>query len=185
MNRLLPRILRPLLVVVAVLLIAPFSAATSYADEVPFRVSYTGTLVPIPVDWNGDGTPATVLDGQSRGSFGASMSHIVSEWAMGTGTCKNQSHIWFDLVHSAAVVTFSNNDQLFGVNVGMAWMCMDPATGYFTGEARGTFTGGTGRFEGASGSFVSPFTGHALTLFTMGYNFGQIEGSIHGSLILQ
>ena len=60
----------PLLVAAAALLFTPFLAATSYADEVPINVNYTGSLVPIPVDENNDLTHATVLDGQANGSFG-------------------------------------------------------------------------------------------------------------------
>jgi hypothetical protein len=176
----------PLLAAVA-LLFAPFMAATSHARDVPVKISYTGSIVPIPVDLNTDGSLATVVDAQSKGTFGASMSHIVTEWTPTGGLC-DDGYVQFALIHSAAVVTFKNGDQLFGAGFGDGWMCLDldPAgTGFFYGEAYGDFTAGTGRFEGASGSFTSPFTGNNTTLTSFGYGFGPIQGSFEGKVTLR
>ncbi|KPK52329.1 MAG: hypothetical protein AMS22_09385 [Thiotrichales bacterium SG8_50] len=175
----------PLIAAVA-LLLTPLMAATSYAREVPVKISYTGSIVPIPVDVDDDEAVATVVDAQSKGSFGASMSHIVTEWTP-TGLC-DDGYVQFALIHSAVVVTFSNGDQLFGAGAGNGWMCLDldPAgDGFFYGEAYGDFTDGTGRFEGASGSFSSPFTGNNLTFTEFGYPFGPIQGGFQGRLTLQ
>ena len=174
------------LVAAVSLLLVPFMAATSHAGEVPVKISYAGSIVPIPVDVDNDGTVASVVDAQSKGTFGASISHIVTEWAP-TGLC-NDGYVQFALVHSAAVLTFSNGDQLYGAGVGNGWMCLDldPAgDGAFYGEAYGDFTGGTGRFEGASGSFTSPFSGSNMTLLSFGYGFGPIRGSLDGRLTLK
>lgn len=188
MNRMLTVLSgKPWLLVAAVgLLLTPFMAATSYAREVPVKISYTGSLVPVPVDLNADEIQATVVDAQSKGTFGASMSHIVTEWTP-TGLCEG-GYVQFSLIHAAVIVTFSNGDQLFGAGPGSGWMCLDldPAgEGYFYGEAYGDFTGGTGRFDGASGSFSSPFTGNNITITDFGYGFGPIHGSIEGTVALQ
>jgi hypothetical protein len=175
----------PLIAAVA-LLLAPFMVATSYAREVPIKISYTGSIVPIPVDVDDDEAVATVVDAQSKGSFGASMSHIVTEWTP-TGLC-DDGYVQFALIHSAVVMTFSNGDQLYGAGPGNGWMCLDldPAgDGFFYGEAYGDFTDGTGRFEGASGSFSSPFTGNNLTFTNFGYAFGPIQGGFQGKVTLQ
>ena len=52
MNRMLTVLSsKPWLLVAAVgLLMTPFMAATSYARQVPVKISYTGSLVPVPVD---------------------------------------------------------------------------------------------------------------------------------------
>lgn len=174
------------LVAAVVLVLAPFMATTSHAADVPIKISYTGTIVPIPVDVDDDETLASVVDAQSKGTFGASMSHIVTEWTP-TGFCAD-GYVQFGLIHSAAVVTFSNGDQLFGAGFGNGWMCLDldpEGDGYFYGEAYGDLTGGTGRFEGASGSFTSPFTGNNMTLIEFGYGFGPIQGSFEGTVTLQ
>ena len=178
----------PLLAAAAVLLFAPFMAATSYAKEVPIQISYTGSLVPIPVDANVDLTNATVLDGQAKGTFGASMTHIITEWSM-AGLC-DDGYVLFALHHAAIVLTFSNGDQLFGAGTGSGWMCMDvypdgAMTGDFYGEASGDFTHGTGRFEGATGSFASPFSGKNITIRDFGYGFGPIHGTMEGTVTLR
>lgn len=175
----------PLIAAVS-LLFVPFMAATSYADEVPVKFTYQGSIVPIPVDVDADETLATVVDAQAKGSFGASMSHIVTEWTP-IGLCSD-GYVQFALIHAAVVMTFSNGDQLFGAGPGNGWMCLDvdPAgAGFFYGEAYGLFTGGTGRFEGATGSFSSPFTGNNTTLTSFGYGFGPIQGSFEGALTLK
>jgi hypothetical protein len=171
------------LVAAFALLFAPFMAATSYADEVPFKISYTGSLVPIPVNiYTEDDFDASIVDAQSHGTFGASMSHIVTEWTP-IGFCDiDDTVIKFELVHAAVVVTFANGDQLFGAGSGGGEMCLDPASGYFDGVANGGFSGGTGRFEDASGTFSSPFSGHNITAFTLGYGFGPIQGTMEGIL---
>jgi hypothetical protein len=178
----------PLLAAAAVLLFAPFMVATSYAKEVPIQINYTGALVPIPVDINSDLTPATVLDGEAKGTFGASMTHIITEWAM-TGMC-DDGYVKFQLLHAAIVLTFSNGDQLFGAGFSSGWMCMDvypdgAMTGEFYGEANGDFSHGTGRFEGATGSFSSPFSGTNITIKDLGYGFGPIRGTMEGTVTLQ
>ena len=180
----------PLLVAAVALLMAPFVVAPSYAKEVPIKISYTGSLVPIPVNYSG-GNGATVLIGQSRGSFGASMSHIVTEWVEDDAeTCVGdyEGYDYYSLFHAAMIVTFSNNDQLFSAGAdwldgASGWMCLNTATGHFVGEAGGEFSGGTGRFAGASGSFLSPFSGYNLAYFGLGYGVGPITGTIEGTVI--
>ncbi|MBT8108812.1 MAG: hypothetical protein KJP17_11280 [Gammaproteobacteria bacterium] len=175
----------PLLVAAVALLMAPFVAAPSYADEVPFKASYSGTLVPIPVDYDDDGTYATVLDGQAKGSFGVSMTHIVTEWQF-TGVMCHGSFGYFEQQHGAIVLTFSNGDQMFGAALGNGWMCMDVnplGTGNFYGEAYADLTHGTGRFEGATASFLSPFSGTNITANDFGYGFGPISGTMEGTVV--
>ena len=177
----------PLTLAAAALLLAPFMVATSYARDVPLDVNFTGALVPIPVDENLDLTHATVLDGKASGSFGASMTHVVTEWTI-MGMC-DDGYVYFELHHAAIVLTFSNGDQLFGAGNSDGWMCMDvyplgDMTGDFYGEAGGGFTHGTGRFEGATGSFVSPFSGTNITAKDFDYGFGPIRGTIEGTLTL-
>jgi hypothetical protein len=130
-----------------------------------------------------------MLDAQSNGSFGASMSHIITEWVTGSGSCEGDysGYDYYMLLHASVVVTFSNNDQLFGAGALWngdlsGWMCLNPSDGHFVGVADGGFTGGTGRFEGASGSFSSPFSGYNLTVFGLGFGSGPIQGTIEGSI---
>lgn len=175
---------RGLLLVTAVLLCTPFLVAPSYADDATFNARYSGTLVPIPADENEDGSYATVLDGMAKGSFGVSMVHIVTEWTF-TETMCHGSYGYFVQQHGAVVLTFSNGDQMFGAGPGDGWMCMDVnpvGTGLFYGEARADLTQGTGRFEGATASFLSPFSGTNITSNQFGYGFGPISGTMEGTV---
>lgn len=184
---------RWLLVAAVALVLAPFMTATSYAHDVPINISYTGTLVPIPVNLSGGPTPSAIVDAQSHGSFGASMSHIVTEWVADPGaSCGDDlaDYDYYYLLHAAVVVTFSNDDQLFGTGASWlgqlsGWMCLNPDNGHFVGVAEGGFSGGTGRFEGATGTFTSPFSGYNLTAFDFGYGSGPIHGTIEGTVSLQ
>ncbi|MEJ2297760.1 MAG: hypothetical protein P8X94_04510 [Woeseiaceae bacterium] len=129
----------PLIAAVA-LLFAPFMAATSYANDVPVKISYTGSVVPIPVDVDNDDALASVVDGQSSGTFGATMTHIVTEWTP-TGLC-DDGYVQFALIHSAAVLTFSNGDQLFGAEVGNGWIWIPRVTATSTAKRTATSRAG-------------------------------------------
>ncbi len=176
------------------LLVLPFMWATGFAKEVPIKISYTGALVPIPVNLSESLTPASVVDAQSHGTFGASMSHIVTEWVGVPDTfCEGEysDYGYYYLMHASVVITFSNDDQLYGAGAFWdsdlsGWMCLNPDNGHFVGVAEGDFTGGTGRFEGATGTFTSPFSGgYNLTGFDYGYGSGPIQGTFEGTVILQ
>ena len=121
-----------------VLLIVPFIATSSYADESPISGKWAGSVVQVAFDLNGDGVSSNLIDAQIKGSFGMKSLDVLSEY-MPVGLC---------------------------------------------GEANGFFTGGTGRFEGASGTFVVTFSGKNLTLMTMGFGFAPIHGDIDGTVVL-
>jgi hypothetical protein len=55
-------------------------------------------------------------------------------------------------------------------------------TGEFSGEGEGVYDGGTGRFTGATGSFVVTFSGTNLTIADLGVGFGAIKGEVIGKL---
>jgi len=161
------------------LLLAP----VSQARDVPVYFTYTGTVLDTAIDINHDGNPANVVYGQSRGSFGASMTTIVTEFAVAEGTCDSPSAVYLSVVHSTAIITFANDDQAYTV-IDSGWMCLDFADGNYTGAVNGRFDGGTGRFENASGDFVSKFDGRNLTLLTLGFGFGSIQGTTSGTIDL-
>jgi hypothetical protein len=186
---------RLVIVVGTVLLISPLLASVSQARDVPFRITYTGTLLdtshniapdlespfPLPI-------PANVVNAQSHGTFGASMTAILSELRPPTtgdpappSSCDGTLYLIF--AYSKIVITFANGDQLVGTSDdGDGYVCLDLGTGYFTGQANGDYDGGTGRFENASGYFDSPFSGRDLTVGELGFGFGPIQGTVDGML---
>ena len=83
--------------------------------------------------------------------------------------------------YARPIVTFANGDQLRGyVTDGSG--CLSVITGYFAGEAQGDYSGGTRRFDSATGSFVVSFAGDNLTLPDLGVGFGSIRGEIKGRI---
>ena len=70
-------------------------------------------------------------------------------------------------------------------------MCLNVNTGEFFGESYGEFVGGNGRFEGAHGTYTSPFSGQDLRFPFVGdepFPFGpefpvfSIKGSMEGTV---
>jgi hypothetical protein len=65
--------------------------------------------------------------------------------------------------------------------------CLNPTTGRFRGRDRGTITGGTGKFAGATGSFEDTFRG-SIRLFdpdpAANQAFGDFTGEFSGTLTL-
>ena len=83
--------------------------------------------------------------------------------------------------YSKPILTFANGDQLWGyLTEGSG--CLSVVSGDFSGEAEGLFDGGTGRFSGATGSFIVTFSGKNLTLPDLGVGFGAIQGEVKGTL---
>ena len=109
-----------------------------------------------PVQGSGSGT--TVLDLGTL-TFTADATGVMSH--MGQTTYRFENGVLtptgpstFDITISVTV-TAANGDQLFGDISGSG---TTDAAGNSTGTSTTTFTGGTGRFTGASGSASGPFT---------------------------
>ena len=167
----------------AVLLVLPFMLTTSYAGERPISMKWEGTVADTAINVNGDDFVANLIDAQAKGSFGASSVGVLSEFVF-SGLCDNDPFVWnMTIWYSKPITTFANGDQLWG-NVFNGGMCLNVATGYFTGFAEGLYEGGTGRFAGASGTFIVGFRGNNLTISDLGVGFGAIHGEIDGTVVL-
>ncbi len=169
----------------AMLLVTSFAWTTSYAREMPISIDWQGTVADTAIDVNQDGLQATLIDAQAKGSFGPTFLGVVTEFVFG-GLCDSDPDVWFmNMWYSKPVVTFANGDQLWGnITEGTGWMCLDVTTGEFSGDAKGVFTGGTGRFVGATGNFAVEFDGVNLTISDLGVAFGAIRGEIVGTIEL-
>ena len=89
----------------------------------------------------------------------------------------------FTLVRGNFVKRFDNGDLIFGT-----WQsgtsCFDPATNFDTTFQIGTFTGGTGQFENASGPIRIDFTATFLAVPSQdGFDFGGASGTGEGTII--
>lgn len=158
-------------------LIVPASQAGN--SEITLR--YAGSLSDAFVDTNEDGFQVTLTQALAKGTLGASMVSITAEFVLTDpvelctdGTLK------FDLVYSAAVLTFSDFSQLYAFAAGStSYLCLDRATGFYTGQVNGIYDGGVGRFVSASGTFSSDFGGRFIDP-SIGY--GSINGTVVGTV---
>ncbi len=79
-----------------------------------------------------------------------------------------------------------SRDQLFSQLTSRV-ACVDPATGAFSSHDTGIIVGGTGKFAGATGSFVNDYTGSFLVFdpdLASNQGFGNFIGTFSGTLTL-
>lgn len=171
------------------LLAGAFLIPVAQANEVPIYIEYTGSGFDIPVfDYTADPFPANLVQGSAKGSFGPSHTVIMSKFEYiedDTATC-DPGYWHFHILYASAVTSFKDGSQLFAVIFpgDMSDMCLNPVNGDFSGVAKGMFIGGVGRFEGAGGTFDSPFEGQNLTDTQLGQlGFRSMKGSIEGTVV--
>lgn len=138
----------------ASLLMAPAVSAIERVDNGP----YAGTDFNTSVDTNFDGQPAGLM--LAMGVGGAQMA-VSSEWYVSSHDCRDGYDVPYALLFSAGVTTYSDRSQLF-LYAQEGWLCLSTTTGAFYGELSGFYTGGTGRFAGATGIYASKFEGQNL-----------------------
>lgn len=162
-----------------VALVALALAPTAIADS-RISIRYAGVGVDTSVDTNGDNFAISVDQARGKGTFGDSMLAISAEFTPTLDSCSEKYSVKFDLVYSAAVITFPDLSQLFGIaSANEGWLCLNPGTGEYYGQVDGIYAGGTGRFASASGSFSSPFSGIFLD---PAIGFRSITGSVEGTV---
>lgn len=167
----------------AVLLVLPFLWATSYAAEFPVNQTWSGTVSDMLFDTNGDGISGSLIDAQIKGSFGLGTMSVLSEFTP-IGLCDDDPNVvHFVFAFSYPIGTYAKGDQLWG-SISGGWMCLNMVTGKFVGFGEGFYTGGTGRFEGATGTFTVDFAGTNLTLASLGIGYGPIYGDIKGTVVV-
>jgi hypothetical protein len=167
-------------------------ASTGAAWAAPIHVTWTGSGWDTHVDNLEDGWPVNLISAMATGSFGAKRAEIATEFYVADPedfdiTCKPGYDMFFGIVLSTSVVTFEAHDQLFAFS-NSGWMCLSTAmelNGHFYGEAYGVYGGGTGRFNGATGEWMTTFEGNNLEMpeavsGLIPVGFRAISGEIKG-----
>ena len=73
---------------------------------------------------------------------------MLTEFAF-AGFCDLEETVLYAVIaYSKPITTFKNGDQLWGDLTGE--ICLDTVSGEFSGSGEGAYTGGTGRFAGAT-----------------------------------
>lgn len=145
----------------AIAIFVLISAMASEAWAAPISVTFAGTGYDTSVDNLGDGLPINISLGDAKGSFGASRVDISAEFFPLDVECESGYEFEVGLLYAASAITFENQSQLFGFS-NQGWMCINMSNGHYYGQAIGVYGGGTGRFEGATGEWVTDFDGFRL-----------------------
>ena len=154
------------------------AAPVASAGEKVITGRYAGVGYDTSVDTNGDGFFVGLTMADLQGTFGQSKLGVTSEWYVYPRECRDGYDVPFALVKSASVFTVPDQSQLFGFSTD-GWLCLSTATGAYYGEVYGAYIGGTGRFEEASGTFITKFEGQNLDP-TVG--FRSIRATLDGRL---
>lgn len=131
-------------------------------------------------DSNDDGILPIRYNVETRGAPGAGNSVLFVEGlepGPPVGCPSEDFEIRIDLLASSFVTTFNDLSTLAGVGTS-GFVCVDIDTGASVAESEGVFVGGSGRFEGASGTW---------TASSEGTDFGvpaQIRGQLVGEIVL-
>lgn len=151
-----------LVALAAIVLSFPASAsAAKGGTDRPLKLTSSGTIV------------ADLATGAFSSEETDLTSHLGTTHTVGSGMLTPTGPTTFDFSGSITK-TAANGDKLFLILTGTA--TTDPATGTGLSESHETITGGTGRFEGASGTLLGTTTSTLVS--TMG---AQVTFAFSGS----
>lgn len=169
-----------------VLAIVLMTIAVGRVEAGPIQLRASGSFLTqgTPIDTNGDGRRADlfIVSGTSS-QIGALTNQTVVEWVFaGPSTCPIGTVAEGTLVPagSAFVTRAANGDLLFGA-ITSGTNCIS-ATGIASISAAGIFTGGTGRFSEATGTFTVTATATPLAFDAAGHAFGGVVATSEGTL---
>ena len=155
-------------------------------SEIEFAETYSGsfTTAPAATDTNGDGRPANIGQFLGTSTFGSVSIQSLNEFeiVLENADC-DEGEDEFTLVQGRFVKRFSNGELIFGT-----WAsgvsCFDPVTNIATTTQVGTFSGGTGQFENATGPIQIDYTSTFLALPSIdGFSFGGSSGIGFGTIM--
>lgn len=143
---------------VAALVTGTLIAAQS-ATAGGFSEQVSGNFSDTAIDTNGDLAAANLFSGATKGKSSATYEGIVEvQLLMGT-TCNGTGTVAGNVVEYSIVRRYANGDLLTSrlVEDGHNSLCFNVRTGVATLEVDAEFTGGTGKYEGASGSYHASY----------------------------
>ncbi len=148
------------------------------ADEVTLDQRFSGAGHATMVDTNGDGVFALASSFQLKGSPGKATMEAMAEFTamsyVGTIGCELRA----ELVQESFIETFSDGSMIF-YHVANAYICVNISTFEVGGQMSGWITGGTGRFEGATGSWLIDFES-----FSVGTTQVAFTGTTKGTIVV-
>ncbi len=155
-----------ILATVAALVVAVLALQPAAAGNLNERIS--GSFIDTSLDLaGGDGVTASSWSGRSLGSGFASYDGLLEiAFTAPTGEC-GADEAQTDVVVYSMVRRYANGDLRVSELVG-GFGCFDPVTGIGSVTVDAEFTGGTGRYANASGTYRATFDLVALQRDTTG-----------------
>ena len=167
------RIFRFALVVAALIL---SQAAAAQAGEIKLNQRASGNGLPTMVDTNGDGVTAAHGNFYVRGSPGRATVDSFNEFTDFMPYFADGCDLRAGLVAQTYVATFDDLSMLF-YQATDGYLCLSLATFLIEGEVTGIISGGTGRFKGATGTWLNVFEG-----FSAGVGMNVFQATITGTV---
>lgn len=144
-----------------------FLASSGVAWDKDVKFSWAGTGWDTHVDNAPAGLGINLSIADVQGPFGAKRLVVSCEFSPPGGddtegvVCDDGYDMLLGVLYSAHTMTFENLDLLYA-NADTGWMCLSTTTGHYYGEIHGDYIGGTGRFLGATGEWMTSFEGQRL-----------------------
>lgn len=162
---------------------------STQAEERKYQDLISGSAVPSSFDFNGDGLKAHYVTFAGRSSLGPVHGAFLVEYDFPSvapnPACPNGTLKLPILVSSSnRAVTGTENQLFLRDETASALFCLNPATGAFTMSLNGIFTGGLGKFAGATGSYEYKGRGQVQLLDKIGMPFGGFVLETEARLVL-
>ena len=151
-------------------------SAAAQADGIKLNQRYTGNGLPTMVDTNGDGVTAAHGNFYVRWAPGRATVDSFNEFTSFTPYFVDGCDLRAGLVAQTYVETFEDGSMLF-YQATEGFLCLSLSTFVIDSEISGLITGGTGRFAGASGTWVNVGKGYSA-----GVGMNVFEGTLKGSI---
>ncbi len=164
--------------IAATLVAAQSATAGSFGEQVSGNFSDTA------VDTDGDGGAANLFSGATKGTGSATYEGIV-EIRIFDPPVPCDGGIAGTVVEYSIVRRYANGDLLTSrlVEDGDNVLCFDPGSGAATLDVDAEFTGGTGKYKGATGSYHAAYTVQLLVADPAGgIAHGTFTGTTSGAI---
>lgn len=146
--------------------------------EIDLDIRFSGAVHFLPLDSNVDGVYSWAGSAETKGTLGRSMTETIFEFSGPYPVLSLDCDLETDLIQENHVSTFNDGSMLFFVATwGGQCINLDPFE--MSGTFGGDITGGTGRFEGAGGSWEIYSPGIPVSDFMT-----AITGTLTGTLVL-
>src|SRR5262245_46385800 len=170
--------------VIAMALLLAGGLGRAQAKDHHFTSSYSGSGVDGDIDTNNDGIPAAVFTGIGKSNFGRFV--FTGEGESGPQVVPNTTcpagTLEFPVVQNTNVFFFqATGEQLIFTYTPGTTGCYDPTTNTFTYHFPGTFSGGTGRFAHATGTFEDDGSSTFPVGDAKGHTYSTFSGTVTGT----